>query len=143
MLKREHVIGSTKVCHNTGLCGVIEVLDWPKFRIIWSNGETGHYRLGDCPLENIQRIAEDSSHDVRDDAEFRARIARLADAGLTLDCTPKPYTPPFYGKGLTILIIPPMPKRSKASEFITGLVWWLPFIVVGLALITGLKGCNV
>jgi len=117
MLKREHVIGSTKVCHSTGLCGVIELLDWPQFRIIWSNGETGHYRLCDCPLENIQRIEEDSSRDVRDDAEFRARIARLADAGLTLDCTPKPYTPPFYGKGLTILITPPMPAWTSHVPF--------------------------
>jgi hypothetical protein len=50
---------------------------------------------------------------VRDDKQFRAQMAKLADAGLTFptDPTPRPQ--------------PQTPRNSRASALVAGLVFWL------------------
>ena len=53
----------------------------------------------------------------RDDASFRAHIAKLADSGLHLDCTkPRPQ--------------PAMPEHSRLSELICGLTAYAALALV-------------
>lgn len=94
---------------------------------------------------------------VRDDKQFRAHIANLADAGLHLAQPGSPahakaqYTPEFQRQldrinnakthsevaagveGALDQIraeynMPKMPKRSRLAEFAAGIVWWSPVI---------------
>lgn len=58
----------------------------------------------------------------RDDAEFRARIAKLADAGLHLDCThPRPE--------------PSVPEPSRAAELACGLLAYGVLIACAVVLV--------
>ena len=97
---------------------------------------------------------------VRDDKQFRAHIARLADAGLRLDrsiktareamvapleahgFSKKDYPANFNGVPAYVRTIEPLEiaPKGKLPEFIAGLVWWSPFIAIGIVLIHWLFG---
>lgn len=102
---------------------------------------------------------------VRDDKEFRARVAKLADAGLTFPTAPaklseyplhfdelvgdtkatleahgfskKDYPANFNGVPAYVRTIEPLEiaPKGKLPELVAGLVWWSPFIAIGIVLL--------
>ena len=94
---------------------------------------------------------------VRDDKQFREQVAKLADAGLRLDRSIKTareamveargfnkadYPTNFNGVPAYVRTTEPMEigPKGKLPELVTGLVWWSPFIAVGIVLIHWLLG---
>ena len=96
----------------------------------------------------------------RDDKVFREQITKLADAGLRLDrsikiareamvvpleahgFSKKDYPANFNGVPAYVRTTEPMEigPKGKLPELVTGLVWWSPFIAVGIVLIHWLLG---
>ena len=97
---------------------------------------------------------------IRDDKQFREQVAKLADAGLRLDrsiktareamvapleahgFSKKDYPANFNGVPAYVRTIEPLEiaPKGKLPEFIAGLVWWSPFIALGIVLIHWLFG---
>ena len=97
---------------------------------------------------------------IRDDKQFREQVAKLAAAGLRLDrsiktaretmiapleahgFSKKDYPTNFNGVPAYVRTTEPMEigPKGKLPELVTGLVWWSPFIAVGIVLIHWLLG---
>ena len=96
----------------------------------------------------------------RDDKVFREQITKLADAGLRLDrsikiareamvvpleahgFSKKDYPANFNGVPAYVRTTEPLEigPKGKLPELVSGLVWWSPFIAVGIVLIHWLLG---